>query len=347
VIKIAIVGTGGMAHAHALAYQAIRGCRLVAACDVVEERATAFAEEFGIPSVHTDVDEMLRDVEIDAVSNVTPDAFHAPLSLKAIAAGKHVLCEKPLAVSYGDARRMARAAARQGVINMVNFSYRNSSAIHRAHRLVQQGRIGRVLHVEASYLQSWLSSKVWGDWRASSKWLWRLSRQHGSKGVLGDIGVHIVDFATYPAGEVRSVSCRLKTYSKAPGERIGEYKLDANDSAVISAELANGALAVIHTTRWATGHGNSIRLRIFGDKGAVVVDLDEATDALRLCSGPGVDSREWKTVRCAKTPTIYQRFIRSVKSGVNDQPDFARGAAVQKVLDACFESDSEGRRVRL
>ncbi len=347
-IKIAIVGTGGMAGGHADWFQnRIKGCQVTACCDVVPERVKAFAERFGIPAYYTDMDEMLRKERLDAVSNVTPDRFHAPLTLKAIARGLHVLCEKPLAPCYADARKMASAAARKGVINMVNLSYRNSSAIHRAAQLVRDGKIGRVIHFEASYLQSWLVSKAWGDWRVGDSWGWRLSTQHGSMGVLGDIGVHIVDFATYPAGDIRNVHCRLKTFDKAPGGRIGKYVLDANDSAVITVALANGAIGAIHTSRWATGHANSLRLEIHGDQGALQVNLDESWDQIKLCLGKDVDPAQWKTVSVPKTPTIYQRFITSIRSGKNDQPDFARGAAIQKVLDACVVSDAERRIVKV
>ncbi len=346
-IRIGVVGTGGMSRAHAGAYAKMRGCKVVAACDVVQERVDAFGEQFSVGALYTDMDEMLANEELDAISNVTSDAFHCPVTLKAVANGLHVLCEKPLAVNYPDARKMAQAAKRKGVINMVNFSYRNSSAIHRAHKLVADGAIGRVMHVEASYLQSWLSTKVWGDWRSGTAWLWRLSSKHGSKGVLGDIGVHIIDFATYAAGDVKSVNCRLKTFKKAVGNRVGEYVLDANDSAVITVELKNGAIGTIHTSRWATGHANSLLLRIFGDEGAIVVELDKSYGELRLTCGKGKDALVWKTVKCAATPDIYHRFIKSIRTGVNDQPDFARGAAVQKVLDACFESDETGKTVRV
>ncbi|MHC5034915.1 MAG: Gfo/Idh/MocA family protein, partial [Planctomycetota bacterium] len=220
-IRIGIVGTGSMANTHARELGKIKGCRLVAACDVIRERAEAFAKTYGIPEVYDDADEMLASAPLDAISNVTPDAFHAPISLAAIAKGKHVLCEKPLAVTFPDARKMAQAAKRKGVINMVNLSYRNSPAIHKARELVQNGDIGRVIHFEASYLQSWLSSKCWVDWRADATWLWRLSRKHGSMGVLGDIGVHVVDFASYGAGDIRQVRCRLKTFPKVKGNRVG------------------------------------------------------------------------------------------------------------------------------
>ncbi len=344
-IKIGIVGTGGMASAHAQAFRGIAGCRLVAACDVVKGKARSFAKQYGIPAVYTDVEEMLDGTPVDAIANVTSDAAHCPVSLAAIGRGKHVLCEKPLAVNYAEAKKMAAAAKRKGIINMVNFSYRNAPAIHKAHELVDGGAIGRVIHVEASYLQSWLSSTHWGDWRKGSAWLWRLSKGHGSGGVLGDIGVHILDFASYAAGDIKQVNCDLKTFTKVKGDRIRGYKLDACDSAVIGVELANGAIGTIHTSRWATGHVNSLLLRIYGDKGAIVVDLDRSYNELSVCRGKDVDKSKWRSLRCRRTPDMYHRFVKSIKTGENDQPDFARGAAIQKVIDACFASDVKGRAV--
>lgn len=344
-IRIAIVGTGGMANSHARAYQEIRGCQLVAACDVVLAKAREFADRYSIPAVYTDVEKMLDEVEVDAISNVTSDAAHCPVSLAAIRRGKHVLCEKPLAVDYPEARKMAAGAQRKGVINMVNLSYRNAPAIHRARALVEEGAIGHVIHVEASYLQSWLSSTYWGDWRKGSAWLWRLSTAHGSQGVLGDIGVHILDFASYAAGDIKRVNCQLKTFSEVKGSRYRGYTLDACDSAVIGVELANGAIGTIHTTRWATGHANSLLLRIYGSEGAIVVDLDRSYQELQICRGRDIHKLKWRTMRCPRTPDIYHRFITSIRTGRNDQPDFARGAAIQKVIDACFASDAKGRPV--
>lgn len=346
-IKIAVIGTGGMAHQHAKEFSAIRGCKLVAACDIVRERADAFASKHGIREVYSDVDELLAQSKFDAVSVVTTDDAHAPVSLKAIAKGKHVLCEKPLATNYNDAKSMADAARQAGVINMVNLSYRNAAAIQKAHQLMQQGVIGKVMHVEASYLQGWLSSTYWGDWRSGTGMLWRLSTAHGSLGVLGDIGVHIIDFATYAAGDIQSVNCRLKTFPKVEGDRLGDYVLDANDLAVITIEMIGGAIGTIHTSRWATGQRNSLRLRIYGDEGALVVDLDQSWNSLQICRGKDVDKAVWKTLACGKTPNIYQRFIKSIRTGENDQPDFGRGATVQKVMDACIKSNLKGHYVAI
>jgi len=349
VIRIAIIGTGGMAHAHAKSFRDIRGCKLVAACDIQPGRAKEFARRWGIPQrcAFTDVDDMLAAVPCEAVSIVASDPAHAPLSLACIAAGKHVLCEKPLAIDYADARKMAQAAARKGVVNMVNLSYRNASAIHKAAALLRDDAIGRVMHFDASYLQSWLVSNTWGDWRTSEGFLWRLSSRNGCKGTLGDIGVHILDLATYPIGEVASVQCRLKNFPKARGNRIGQYRLDANDSAVITLEMADGALGSVHTSRWATGYANTLQLRIFGDAGAIRLDLDKSYTQLEICRGRDVNRNAWKTVTCPPTPTIHQRFIGAIRSGRGGQPDFARGAAVQRILDACMASDAKGAAVKL
>ena len=346
-IHIAIIGTGGMANVHAEKFNAIRGCRVTAACDVDEKRVREFAAKHKIPNVFTSVDALLKFGGFDAVTNVTPDRFHAPISLAVLRKGKHVLCEKPLALNYADAAKMTRAAKKAGVINMVNFSYRNNSSVHKAHDLVREGALGRILHVEAIYFQSWLAQNAWGDWRTSPGLLWRLATKHGSLGVLGDVGVHLLDFATYPAGDIASVHCKLKTFRKAPRDKVGEYHLDANDSAVITAELANGALGSFRTTRWATGHNNSITLSIFGDEGALRIDLDKSGSELELCHIEDRKVSPWTKVDCGVTPSMYERFVISIKKGVNDQPDFARGAAIQKALDACVQSDSEDQTVRV
>jgi len=346
-IRIGIVGTGGMAHAHAGDVLRRPATSLVAVADVDAGRARAFAGKFGAPQAFGSLTDMLASAPVDAVINVTPDACHAPLTLEAIAAGKHVLCEKPLATHYRDAKKMADAARRKGVVHLVNFSYRNSPAIQRAHTMVQRGDIGRPIHFEASYLQSWLSSLVWGDWRTSAGWLWRLSTEHGSLGVLGDIGVHILDFVSFPLGPYAKVQCRLKTVDKAKGGRIGSYKLDANDSALIQAEMANGALGVIHTSRWATGHRNSLLLRIYGDEGALVVDLDKGVDRIEACLGRDRHKAKWKTITCPPTPANFDRFLKSIRTGRAGQPDFFQGAAIQRVIDACVKSDRTGKAVRI
>jgi predicted dehydrogenase len=346
-VRLAIIGTGSMAHTHAAQFHGIRGCRLAAACDIDRSRAEAFARKFGIPRVFTRVDELLEGAEFDAASIVTPDAQHAPAALQCLRAGKHVLCEKPLATSYREALRMAAAARRAGTVNMVNLSYRNWAALEGVANAVRRGKIGELRDVEASYLQGWLLSSTWGDWRKTPALLWRLSTRHGSRGVLGDLGVHLVDFATYGAGPITRVDCRLRAFAKAKGNRIAGYVFDANDSAVMVAEFANGAIGTLHTTRWCGGHENSLFLRISGSKGTVEMDSDRSTTSYRVCAGRDLDGGKWRERRGPSVPSIYQRFIAAIRSGGKYAPDFARGAAVQKVLEACFASDARGVPVKV
>jgi predicted dehydrogenase len=336
-----------MAAQHALQLGAIHGCKIVAACDIDASRAQAFATTHSIPATFSDVDKLLAAPDIEAVSIVTPDAFHAPLSLAAIAAGKHVLCEKPLALTYADAKRMTIAANKAGVVNMVNLSYRDWPAIQAVAKLVAGGNIGELRHVEASYLQAWLASKAWGDWRTLPTLLWRLSRKHGSNGVLGDVGVHIVDFATFPAGPISKVYCQLKTFPKAKGNRIGEYVMDANDSAVINATFKNGAIGTIHTTRWCGGHANRLFLKIAGTLGSVEIDSDRSISGYRICSGADLDTNTWIDVEAPPTPNNYARFIRAVRTGKPDLPTFQQGADAQRILDACLLSSEEDRPVTI
>jgi predicted dehydrogenase len=348
-IRLGIIGTGGMAHDHARRFQKIRGVRLAACCDIVPDRAKAFAAEYGIPHWYADHAPMLDEGALDAVAVVTVDAAHAPVSLAVIEHGLAVLCEKPLATSLAEARRMRDAAARKGVVTQVNFSYRNSSGAQAAAAWIASGGIGRVMHVEASYLQSWLAQDSWGDWRTNDSLTWRLSTRHGSAGTLGDIGCHIYDLATLLAGDIETLACELKTFDKGvPGNRIGPFVLDANDSFVAAVELARGGIGTVHATRWGTGHHNSLRVRVYGDEGAVMVDLDRAVDRCWVVRGrTAMRTADWKEVRARATPSQQERFIGAIREGTSDVCDFARGARVQAYLDASFRSARRRRAVRV
>ena len=199
-MRLLILGTGGMANQHARHFAAIPGVTLAGGVDVDPGRVEKFKAEHKIERGFGSLDAALEWGEFDAVANVTPDAIHHPTSIAALKAGKHVFCEKPLATDYAKALEMTEVAEASGLVNMVNLTYRNVAQLQKAREIVLSGQIGAVKHVEASYLQSWLVSKAWGDWRTESQWLWRLSKKHGSNGVLGDIGVHILDFASYGAG---------------------------------------------------------------------------------------------------------------------------------------------------
>lgn len=346
-IKIGIVGTGGMAKAHADNFKAIPGVELTSCLDVVPGRAEAFAKATGTKGTARTLDELID--QVDAIAVVTPDRFHAEPSTKILQAGKHLLCEKPLTVTLAEARGVAaaaQAASKKGVIHMVNFSYRRSAAMQKAIELVQSGKLGALRHVHSFYLQAWLGAATWGDW-SSDAMLWRLQTAAGSGGVLGDIGCHILDMTTAVAGEVEAVRCELRTFPKLhKGKPVSEFrgkKLDANDSAVIEIAFTGGALGVVHTTRWATGHNNHLRCEVHGTGGALQFDLDAGYDDINLCLGKDTKAPTWVKKSLKPTPSNWQRFVKAIKSGKPDQPDVLRGAQVQSYLDACERSATSGQ----
>jgi predicted dehydrogenase len=345
-MRLLILGTGGMAAQHAKHFAAIDGVTVVGGVDVDPARLQEFNTAHKIERGFASLDAAIAWGEFDAVANVTPDSIHHPTTIAALRAGKHVFCEKPLATDAVKAFEMVDVAEQAGLINMVNLTYRNVAELQYAREVVMSGQIGAVKHVEASYLQSWLVSKAWGDWRTESKWLWRLSRKHGSNGVLGDIGVHILDFASYGAGlDIEHVFARLKTFDKAPGNKIGEYELDANDSFTMAVDFSNGALGVIHATRWATGHFNELRLRVYGERGGVEVQHRHDGSRLRICLGEDAETGTWKEVEVPAVPTNYQRFAGAVRAGKNQEPSFRHAAELQRVLDLAMVSDSEHKEL--
>lgn len=345
-IRLAILGTGSMARQHVERFSAIEGVSIVAGIDVHPDRADAFCRRHAIARSFGDLSEAIAWNQFDAVANVTPDSAHHPTAMQVIAAGKHVFCEKPLAVNFEQAEEMTKAAIDRRVVAMVNLTYRNVPALQKARELVRAGAIGEVRHVEASYLQSWLASKYWGDWRTESRWLWRLSKAHGSNGVLGDIGIHILDFASYgAASEIENVTCRLKAFPKAPNNQIDEFTLDANDSFVMAVEFENGALGTIHASRWATGYRDDLQLRIFGSQGALNASYGSRdANGLRIprldvCLGEDVETHTWRHFPLTQVETNYERFIRAVRQGETLEPSFAHAANLQRILDKALEAE--------
>jgi predicted dehydrogenase len=321
---------------------------LASCLDVVPGRAAEFAKKHSVHHVAKDLDQLLD--QADAVAVVTPDRFHAEPSLAALNAGKHLLCEKPLCPTLAEAKQVAHAAQRaagKGAIHMINFSYRHSAALQQAMALAEAGRLGALRHVHSLYLQSWLSADMWGGWQSEGM-VWRLQTAAGSGGVLGDLGCHILDLTTAVAGDVARVRCHLATFPKiaADGQPVTELagkKFDANDTALIELEFTNGALGLVQTTRWATGHVNHLRLEAHGTDGAVMFDLDRDYHKIDVCFGNDTSAAKWQTESLAPAPTVYERFITAIQTGRPDQPDIVRGAQIQAYLDACERSAKSGQ----
>ena len=347
-MRILIVGTGSMAAFHATKFAAIDGVELVGGVDVRPEVLAEFCKAHSIANSFASVEEALAWGEFDAATVVTPDGAHKAAVLPLLSAGKHVLCEKPLAPNHADALAMTDAAKRAGVINMVNFTYRRSAALYAAHELVASGRIGAINHVQASYLQSWLAQDAWGEWSSEERWLWRLSSKHGSLGVLGDVGVHLLDFTTFAANEaITEVSCHLKTFPKADGDRIGEYELDVNDTAVMTARLASGGIAVLQASRYMTGYINHVSLKLHGDRGALEVSLADSpkpVDQLRGCLDDDLTTGAWSELETKPVPLVIERFAEAVQCGVQGDPTFSSACDMQLIIDKAFASDSSDHK---
>lgn len=342
--EVLLVGTGRMAETHARRFREIQGISVVAAVDVNQGRLNRFCAEHDIKQGYTDLDEALRCHDLDAVSVVTPDALHEAISVRALEAGLAVLCEKPLSDTTRSSQNMVEAASRAGVLNMVNLSYRVSGALHQARQWVDEGRLGEIRHVDAAYRQSWLTSPYWGEWSEEEAWLWRLSTAHGSTGVLGDIGIHILDFLTAGVGmDIGGLQCRLQTFDKAPGNRIGDYTLDANDSCVINVQMSNGALGTVQMSRYQTGYFNDLSLTIHGTQGALQVSTGQAGDKLMACLGESRHTPEWTQIDCQSQPDTFERFANALSSGDQGAPDFAHAAGLQHYLQRCMESHEQGR----
>lgn len=344
--RLLLLGTGGIAGQHMEEFGKVPECRIVACADALPGRAAAYAEKSSIAHAFDGLEEALAWGEFDAAINATPDGVHRETTLALLAAGKHVFCEKPLAPNHADALEMTDAAEQAGLINMVNLTYRNSPALQRARQMVEAGELGELRHVEASYRQSWLVGKAWGDWRTADQWLWRLSTEHGSTGVLGDVGIHILDFATYGAADdIASLNAELVTFPKAPGDQIGKYRLDANDSVAITARFQSGALATIVATRYATGHLNDIELKLHGTKGALWVGTNGRTSSLKGCFGEDIDTVTWRDIELPQIRRNARRFIDALLSGVNGDTSFRRATDMQKLIDAAFLSSADKRPI--
>lgn len=338
-IRLGIVGTGSMAKWHADQFAKLPDVELAACLDVLPDRAQAFAHAHHIPYCASDLTDLLS--RVDAITVVTPDAFHAETCIAALKLGKHVLCEKPLTVTLAEAKQVVAAhEGAQNVVGMINFRYRQSAALQKAITLVASGALGDLRHVHAHYLQGWLTTR-----REPMDDIvpWRLQSKTGG-GVLGDLGCHILDITTAVAGSVQMVRCHYGNWPKirSDGGRWTEWKnqqADANDTAIIEMQFDNGGLGVIHTSRWATGHENAIRVAAHGTGGALMFDLDRSFEQLDTYD---LTSQSWTTETLPVAADVYERFVASIRNGHCDQPDLARGAQVQTLLVACAHSAENG-----
>ena len=263
--------------------------RLRALCGRDQARVAEAARRLGWESTETDWTRLLARSDIDLIDVCTPGDTHAEIAIAALRAGKHVLCEKPLANSVAEAQAMADAAdlaAANGIRAMVGFTYRRVPAVALARRLVEQGRLGDIRHVRAQYLQDWLTDP-------QSPMTWRLDKDKAGSGALGDIGAHIVDLAQHITGEhIVNVNGLLETFVRerplsagssasllggdaVSGSGHGTGRVTVDDATTFLARFTGGAVGVFEATRFATGRKNAIRLEINGSQGSLAFDFED------------------------------------------------------------------------
>ncbi|WP_235967829.1 Gfo/Idh/MocA family protein [Streptomyces mesophilus] len=342
--------------------------RLAAICGRDATAVQAAADRHGWAAAETDWRALINRDDVQLVDICTPGDSHAEIAIAALEAGKHVLCEKPLANTVEEAEAMLEAAERaaaRGQLAMVGFNYRRVPAMALARQMVADGRIGAIHHVRVTYLQDWLVDPEF-------PLTWRLEREHAGSGALGDLGAHIVDLAQYVTGsQITGVSALTETFIRerpllagssaglsgaASGER-GQVTVD--DAALFTGRFANGALASFEATRFATGRKNALRLELNGEKGSLAFDLERLNELefhdQTLPAGTAgfrrilVTEPEHPYLEAWWPPGhglgyehtfVHQArdLVHAIASGTAPAPSFADGLQVQRVLAAVEES---------
>jgi predicted dehydrogenase len=332
--------------------------------------ATDMARRFDWQHVETDWRALIARDDVDLVDICTPGDTHADIAIAALDAGKHVLCEKPLANTVAEARAMAAAAERaraHGIRSMVGFTYRRVPAIALARQLVQEGRVGDIRHVRAQYLQDWLVDP-------ESPLTWRLQKDRAGSGALGDIGAHIIDLTHFITGErITGVSATTETFVQerplpsavhglSAQAGTGRGRVTVDDAAIFIARLSGGALATFEATRFATGRKNAIRLEVNGSRGSIAFDFEDM-NVLQVhdATAPARESGFTRVIVTESTHPYVEHWwpaghglgyehgfthqaadlIDAIARGVDPEPSFADGLAVQEVLAAVEASAAD------
>ena len=340
-------------------------------CGRNEEAVTAAAAKYGWQSAETDWRAVIARDDIDIIDVCTPGSSHEEIAVAALNAGKHVICEKPLANTVAEAERMAAAAQASSGKSMVAFNYRRVPALAYARELVRQGRLGRIFHVRAVYLQDWIIDPEF-------PLVWRLVKEEAGSGALGDLGAHIVDAAQFVTGsQITNVSGELRTFID---ERplVGEThlleatksaergKVTVDDAALFLANFDNGAVGTFEATRFASGRKNGMAIEVNGEKASLRFEFESMNEL--WVHDHTVDGKDAGFRRVMVTEgdhpylegwwppghvlgydhTFTHEFRDFVLDIVNDrapEPSFADGLYVQRVLDA-VERSAQAQSVR-
>jgi predicted dehydrogenase len=375
-LGIGLVGYAFMGAAHSQAWRSAPRFfdlplqpEMTVLCGRNAEALQAAATKLGWSQTETDWRKLLTRDDVQLIDVCTPGDSHAEIAIAALQAGKHVLCEKPLANTVAEAEQMAAAAAEaaaNGIRSMVGFTYRRVPAIGLARKLVAEGKIGTIRHVRAQYLQDWIADP-------EAPLSWRLDKEKAGSGALGDIGAHIVDLTQYITGDrITEVSGQLQTFVKerpvaaehsgltgTAGVERGPVTVD--DAAIFLARFKEGALGVFEATRFATGRKNAIRLEINGSKGSLAFDFEDLNELHFYDATEPAETAGFRRILVTEPVHPYVAawwppghllgyehgfthqvvdLITAIAEGTDPAPSFADGLQVQRVLAAVEDSST-------
>lgn len=371
-LNIGMIGYGFMGRAHSNAYRKVNQFFnlayhpvLKAVCARNAEKVKAFADTWGFESVETDWRRLVERKDIDAVDVCTPNNLHKEIALAAANAGKMILCEKPLAMNGPEGLEMVRAVEKAGVANMVWYNYRRVPAVSLAKRLIDEGRLGRIFHYRAVFLQDWTIS---ADVPQGGTALWRLDVAAAGSGVTGDLLAHCIDTAMWLNGAIDSVSAMTETFVKERKHTItGKVEpVGIDDACAFLARFRNGSLSTFESTRYARGHKALYTFEINGEKASIAWDLHDLHRLSYFDHGDESKLRGWRSIHVTDhggehpymdrwwVPGLQIGYEHSFVHQVADfidgldkqapaQPDFKNALQTQRVCDAVLQSAKDGQ----
>ncbi|MDQ3701389.1 MAG: Gfo/Idh/MocA family oxidoreductase [Chloroflexota bacterium] len=374
-IGIGMLGYAFMGKAHTNAYKKIPYMlwppparpRLVAVCGRTESGVVEAARRYGYERHYTDWRELLRDDRVQVFDNGGPNNVHAEPCIAAAEAGKHIICEKPLARSAAEAKEMLTAVQKAGVKHVCAFNYRFVPAIRQARLLMEQGVLGRIYHFRARYLQEWGNSPDVAQWRYHA--------ETAGSGALGDLGAHIIDLGRFLVGEPKSVSAVTATFIKErqdPGGGTGMKSVDVDDAFEAVVEFQNGAVGTLEATRFAPGRKNANTFEINGERGSMAFNLERLNELEVYLEGTSPkEAQGFRDVLVSESfhpfwehwwpqghiigweHTFVHELAHLLDAIVNDKDVAPYGATFEDgyknavICDAIAQSAREGRRVEI
>jgi predicted dehydrogenase len=364
-LNIGMVGYGFMGRTHSngyaqanhffdLEYKPV----LKAVCARNKDKAQAFADQWGYESVETDWKELLKRDDIDAVDICTPNNVHAEIAIAAAEAGKMVLCEKPLSMDTAEGETMCAAVEKAGVKNMVWYNYRRVPAVTLAKQLIDEGRLGRIFHYRANFLQDWTIN---ADVPQGGAATWRLDSNAAGSGVTGDLLAHCIDTAIWLNGGISDVSAVAETFIKerVHAETGEKQQVTIDDACTFHCHFQNGSLGLFESTRYARGHKALYTFEINGENASIRWDLHDLHRLQYFDYGDDSIVRGWHDVHVSDGDQPYMGhwwvpglnigyehtfihqvadFLKSLETGETIEPSFRSALETQKVCDAVLES---------